>query len=244
MLPFALLLRSVPRIALTPLIGMVSGLFADIGALRHGTGHLFPIARQHLGRPRVGSQAIDRFDRGVRWDEPNGTAQGASCRRDAPLLAAMRIAVPGAMVGALLASSKLRSSPGSILNAWSTTDARSEDPSEGASSSPSRTRDAPIDARRSGRQVRHGSTGDPDSATSRHSARPAMQRWPPCGNGRTGNAWPARSAPTASPTAPAPVREAATVGLDWSRRGDPGRERFAGTRCADRRIRRDHQCAP
>ena len=27
-----------------------------------------------------------------------------------------------------------------------------------------------------------------------------MQRWPPCGNGRTGNACPARSAPTASPT--------------------------------------------
>ncbi|MCU1396323.1 MAG: binding-protein-dependent transport system inner rane component [Ilumatobacteraceae bacterium] len=101
-MPFALLLRSVPLIALTPIIGLVSGY--SITSVRVVTALVtfFPsLVNISLGLESAPKQSIDLIEA---YGGSNRTALLKVRLPYAvpPLFAAMRIAVPGAMVGALL----------------------------------------------------------------------------------------------------------------------------------------------
>jgi len=101
-MPFALLLRSVPLVALTPIIGLVFGY--TLASVRVVTALVtfFPsLVNISLGLESAPKQSVDLVE-----------AYGGTSRTTLlkvrlpyavpPLFAAMRIAVPGAMVGALL----------------------------------------------------------------------------------------------------------------------------------------------
>jgi ABC-type nitrate/sulfonate/bicarbonate transport system permease component len=101
-MPFALLLRSVPLIAMTPLIGLVFGYSLTSVRVVTALVTFFPsLVNISLGLQSAPKQSIDLVE-----------AYGGTNRTSLlkvrlpyavpPLFAAMRIAVPGAMVGALL----------------------------------------------------------------------------------------------------------------------------------------------
>ena len=101
-LPLALLLRSVPLIALTPLIGLVSGYSLTSVRVVTALVTFFPsLVNISLGLESAPRQSIDLIE------AYGGTSRTALLKvrlpyAVPPLFAAMRIAVPGAMVGALL----------------------------------------------------------------------------------------------------------------------------------------------
>jgi ABC-type nitrate/sulfonate/bicarbonate transport system permease component len=101
-MPFALLLRSVPLIALTPLIGLVFGYTLTSVRVVTAMVTFFPsLVNISLGLESAPKQSIDLVE------AYGGTTRTALLKvrlpyAVPPLFAAMRIAVPGAMVGALL----------------------------------------------------------------------------------------------------------------------------------------------
>ncbi|MCU1400839.1 MAG: putative transporter permease protein [Acidimicrobiales bacterium] len=101
-MPFALLLRSVPLIAMTPIIGLITGY--GLASVRIVTALVtfFPsLVNISLGLESAPKQSIDLIEA---YGGSNRTALLKVRLPYAvpPLFAAMRIAVPGAMVGALL----------------------------------------------------------------------------------------------------------------------------------------------
>jgi ABC-type nitrate/sulfonate/bicarbonate transport system permease component len=101
-MPFALLLRSVPLIAMTPIIGLVTGYTLTSVRVVTALVTFFPsLVNISLGLESAPKQSIDLVE------AYGGTNRTALLKvrlpyAVAPLFAAMRIAVPGAMVGALL----------------------------------------------------------------------------------------------------------------------------------------------
>lgn len=101
-MPFALLLRSVPLIAMTPIIGLVSGYTLTSVRVVTALVTFFPsLVNISLGLESAPKQSIDLVEA---YGGSNRTALLKVRLPYAvpPLFAAMRIAVPGAMVGALL----------------------------------------------------------------------------------------------------------------------------------------------
>ena len=101
-LPFALLLRSVPLIVITPIIGLIAGYtFTSVRVVTAIVTFFPSLVNITLGlesAPRQSADLIAAY---------GGTPRTALIKVRLPyavpsLFAAMRIAVPGAMVGALL----------------------------------------------------------------------------------------------------------------------------------------------
>ncbi len=101
-LPFALLLRSVPLIVITPIIGLVFGYtFASVRVVTAIVTFFPSLVNITLGLESAPKQSADLIE--AYGGTPRTTLLKVRLPYAVPsLFAAMRIAVPGAMVGALL----------------------------------------------------------------------------------------------------------------------------------------------
>jgi ABC-type nitrate/sulfonate/bicarbonate transport system permease component len=101
-LPFALLLRSVPLIVITPIIGLVFGYtFASVRVVAAIVTFFPSLVNITLGLESAPKQSADLI--AAYGGTPRTTLLKVRLPYAVPsLFAAMRIAVPGAMVGALL----------------------------------------------------------------------------------------------------------------------------------------------
>ncbi|MFT3854690.1 MAG: ABC transporter permease subunit [Ilumatobacteraceae bacterium] len=101
-LPFALLLRSVPLIVITPIIGLVFGYtFTSVRVVTAIVTFFPSLVNITLGLESVPKQSADLIE--AYGGTPRTTLFKVRLPYSVPaLFAAMRIAVPGAMVGALL----------------------------------------------------------------------------------------------------------------------------------------------
>ncbi|WP_432547474.1 ABC transporter permease [Kineococcus sp. SYSU DK004] len=101
-MPLAMLLRSVPLVAMAPLIGIVFGRGAAGAAAIGGVVVFFPVlVNLALGLRSASPQAVDlvRVNGGTRWTALRKVAVPSALPN---LFAAVRISVPGAVIGAML----------------------------------------------------------------------------------------------------------------------------------------------
>ncbi|WP_229674698.1 ABC transporter permease [Nakamurella endophytica] len=101
-LPLAMLLRSVPLVAMAPLIGLVFGRGIAGAAAIGGIVVFFPVlVNVSLGLRSASQQSLDvvRVNGGSRWTALRMVAVPSALPN---LFAALRISVPGAVIGAML----------------------------------------------------------------------------------------------------------------------------------------------
>ena len=101
-MPLAMLLRSVPLVAMAPLIGIVFGRGLGGQAAIGGVVVFFPVlVNAATGLRSASPQAIDvvRVNGGTKWTALRKVAIPSALPN---LFAALRISVPGAVIGAML----------------------------------------------------------------------------------------------------------------------------------------------
>lgn len=101
-MPLAMLLRSVPLVAMAPLIGLVTGQGLAGAAAITGIVVFFPVlVNVCLGLRSVSEQSLDliRVNGGGRWTAMRKVALPTALPH---LFASVRISVPGAVIGAML----------------------------------------------------------------------------------------------------------------------------------------------
>lgn len=101
-MPLAMLLRSVPLVAMAPVIGLIAGRGLGGAAMITGIVVFFPVlVNVTLGLRSASTQCIDvvRVHGGSRWTALRKVAVPSALPN---LFAAVRISVPGAIIGAML----------------------------------------------------------------------------------------------------------------------------------------------